>query len=77
MKNHLSGRADFRYAAQGWVAAAPLGEGGGGESILHQVRLCGNAIDAPIREMTAQAQEVQTAGGNGQDEVNVSAAMPS
>lgn len=66
--------------AQGWVAAAPLGEGWGGvgagsESILHQVRLCGNAIDAPIREMTAQAQEVQTAGGNGQDEVNVSAAM--
>lgn len=52
-----------------------VGWGGGGESILHQVRLCGNAIDAPIREMTAQAQEVQTAGGNRQDEVNVSAAM--
>lgn len=29
MKNHLSGRADFRYAAQGWVAAAPLGGGVG------------------------------------------------
>lgn len=28
MKNHLSGRADFRYAAQGWVVFAPLGGGG-------------------------------------------------
>lgn len=35
MKNHLSGRADFRYAAQGWVAAAPLGEWGGGVSLYY------------------------------------------
>lgn len=68
MKNHLSGRGGFRYGARGWMEAAPLG----GDYILHEVFLCGNAIDAPIKETTTQAQEVQTAGGNRQDEVNVS-----
>lgn len=50
------------------MEAAPLG----GDYILHEVFLCGNAIDAPIKETTTQRQEVQTAGGNRQDEVNVS-----
>lgn len=53
----------------GWKVAAPLA----GDYILHEVQV---AIDAPIKEVTTQAQDLQTAAGNRQDEVNVRTTTP-